>query len=76
MSTLVPDADTFSAFHQWAVDCGFVQEEDMVTRIILDVAIDNIVKVQIWKHGTTQMDGKRPPMFKNCTVHTTETVTR
>ncbi len=76
MSILVPDAGTLKAFRQWAVDCGFAQEDDMVTRIILDVAIDNIVQVQIWKHGTTQMNGKRPPMFKNCEVHTTETVRR
>ncbi len=76
MSELAPEKYDMDVFYQWAVDCGFINEGDSVTRIVVDVSPEDKTEVRITKLVGDGLRVNPPPAFKNCTVHTTETVTR
>ena len=68
--------DVIAMWHSWLVDAGIVHDGDNVTRVVVDVAIDEVVRVTVEKYGVNTMEGFKPPkeLLDKCKIVTKEWV--
>ena len=61
MSSITPDNGVLAAWHDWLKRIGAVADDEMVYRVVIDVACDSVAKVYVEKYGSTAMLEVEPP---------------